>query len=120
MTFTVRLVGGSSNYYGRVEVHYNGEWGRVCRTGWDNTDAGVVCRQLGLGASGIAVSHDYGTGLGPFWLVDVACSGHESNLSSCSHRGVGVENCHHSQEAQVACHGKICVCLFVYKVLIEY
>lgn len=86
----------------------------MCSSGWDNTDASVVCRQLGLGASGEVVHHNYyGTGLGPFWLDDVACSGHESNLSTCSHRGVGVENCRHSKEAKIACHGKLYACIFM-------
>jgi len=48
------LVGGSTEYEGRVEICVSNTWGTVCaryswyyRYHWDTADGKVVCRQLG-------------------------------------------------------------------------
>ncbi|XP_013413095.1 scavenger receptor cysteine-rich domain superfamily protein-like [Lingula anatina] len=43
----VRLI-GDSQYHGRVEIFYAGDWGRVCKSGWSWNEAKVACRQLGF------------------------------------------------------------------------
>ena len=47
----LRLAGAAGNIMGRVELCINNQWGTVCDSGWDNSDAKVVCRQLGFSNS---------------------------------------------------------------------
>ena len=102
---TVRLVGSTSNLEGRVEVFSNQQWSTVCDDGWDNTDAGVVCRQLGFGSSGTAIrSVGFGQGSGSIWLNNIICIGNESTLTSCDYLvGDNISRCNNS--AGVRCDG---------------
>ena len=43
----VQLVGGSELWEGTVEVCVNNSWGTVCDDSWSDSDASVVCAQLG-------------------------------------------------------------------------
>ena len=104
----LRLVGGTSVEEGRVEVYHSGEWGTVCDNNWDINDATVVCQQLGhLRAVSALGGAYFSDGSGPIWYDNVDCVGNETNITQCSHSGIGVHNCNHSQDAGVVCRGKL-------------
>ena len=48
----VRLVNGSTEYEGRVEICIGGEWGTICDASWGDLESQVVCRQLGYSEAG--------------------------------------------------------------------
>ena len=100
----VRLSGGGSGTEGRVEVFFNGQWGTVCDDSWDINEASVVCRWLGYGAAQRASTQaEFGQGVGPIQLDDLACSGQERSLFDCSHNGLQQHNCGHGEDAGVVC-----------------
>ena len=109
----IALCGSSSTKQGNV--FYNGR--PVCDDGWDNNDARVACKMLGyviqtfrLGliflvqrySSGSAtMSSKYGSVPTNFILDDVACSGSETSLFSCSY--TSSHNCGAGEGAGVIC-----------------
>ena len=131
----IRLVGGFTEYEGRVEVCINGQWGTVCDDDWGISDVQVVCSQLGTSFSsgttlcllsgymylflilyiipmwtGQALSNAYfGQGSGSIFLDNVACSGTESTLLSCNSSQIGSHNCKHKEDAGVRCSGMYCI-----------
>ena len=104
---SLRLIGGANYRTGRVEVFIkpNNTWGTVCDDDWDDLDAQVVCRQLGLGSYGTATSQfsPSASPSVPIWLDDVNCNGLENSLMECQHNGIGNHNCDHHKDAGVIC-----------------
>ncbi|XP_041475672.1 deleted in malignant brain tumors 1 protein-like [Lytechinus variegatus] len=103
--FEVRLVGGSNDAEGRVEVLHDGSWSTICDDEWDLRDARVVCRMLEFGGALEAPgSARFGQGSGIIVLDDLDCIGSENNLAECPHRGTGVHNCGHAEDAGAICY----------------
>ena len=83
----------------------NNDWGTVCDDSWGTADAQVVCRQLGYPTTG-AIAHSsayFGQGTGSILFDDVACSGSETSLFSCTY--TSNHNCGHYEDAGVSCLG---------------
>ena len=123
-TGQVRLVDGHVDNEGSVEICYNGTWGGVCGIFWGNSDANVVCRQLGFSDKCKLVYifhrchlhsrklfHTVSKGYRYGHLVTetvhlkiIRCTGEEESLFQCSHDGVGNHDCGHSGGVQVQCY----------------
>ena len=48
----IRLADGIIDQEGRVEVCHDGVWSSICDSGWDRTDAYIICQQLGYAETG--------------------------------------------------------------------
>ena len=76
-----RLVGGSSQCGGRVEVYYSGGWHTACYSGWNQGASSVVCTQLGCGPADEVTSTYIPRSSSN--SVSVYCNGDENNLAEC-------------------------------------
>ena len=102
----LRLVGGSSELEGRLEILFFGIWGTICDDFFDITNANVACRRLGFVAAR-SYSTSVARGSGFIWLDDVHCIGNETALEQCSHRGFGDNSgCFHIEDVGVTCISK--------------
>ena len=53
-----------------------------------------------------AVARTVGQGVGPIQLDEVTCTGNETRLAECQHRGIASHDCSHSEDAGVVCLGE--------------
>ncbi|XP_030851628.1 deleted in malignant brain tumors 1 protein-like [Strongylocentrotus purpuratus] len=100
----VRLIGGTNDAEGRVEILHDGSWGTVCDDSWDLKDAEVVCKMLSFeGALDAPLGARFGKGSGSIFLDEVQCHGTETDIERCDHDGIGINNCAHNEDASVIC-----------------
>jgi hypothetical protein len=106
----IRLVNPINNKTaGRIEIyHPSFGWGTVCGwRRWTEVEGGVVCRQLNFTDANavLEISRPYGEGSGPILLDITKCTGNESHIWECSHRGWNVHyDCNHNDDVGVDCY----------------
>ncbi|KAK3583696.1 hypothetical protein CHS0354_021446 [Potamilus streckersoni] len=98
----VRLVGGSTEFEGIVEMFYNGSWRLICNYPytWNISEARVVCRMLGFGSDGASA---YCCNSETFLMDNVICTGEENSIDQCTFIGKGWDNCGYYEIAGVRC-----------------
>ncbi|XP_073694589.1 soluble scavenger receptor cysteine-rich domain-containing protein SSC5D-like [Garra rufa] len=102
---TLKLVGGSSECDGRVQIQYKDRWGAVCYTGWDQADATVLCQELDCGE--IKEPKSYLGPSGQIWMDQLACTGKELTVRDCPFTGWGVSSCLNGLHAGAFCQNEL-------------
>ena len=119
------MIGDGENKKGRLEVWRGGEWGTVCDDGFEDDDARVVCKTLGLAggekfsswsgygvgaidSNSVASERELGVaGSGRIWLESIDCKGTESSLFYCPRvantTNWGKHDCQHQEDVFVTC-----------------
>ncbi|KAL4239223.1 CD5 molecule-like [Mactra antiquata] len=104
----LRLVDGDTKQSGRVEFFFNGAWHSICDDSFDDTDARVICNNLGFSSTGVAKafkgSH-YGQGFGDTVISRLNCQGSETDIKYCSATWSLKSTCNHRNDAGVSCGG---------------
>ncbi|CAC5357498.1 DMBT1 [Mytilus coruscus] len=101
---SIRFVGGSGPYEGRVELNINRQWGTICDSNFDLADAQVLCRMAGYPRALQAFTRAaFGGGTGPVFLDNLGCSGNEKHLDRCSSSALFATSCQHSNDIGISC-----------------
>ncbi|KAJ8946895.1 hypothetical protein NQ318_008251, partial [Aromia moschata] len=105
MDGAIKLVGGRGEFEGNVEILHNGSWGAICDDEWDESEAEIICNQLGYlsGDAQPTVNSHFGPARRRFWMDNVYCDGMEKEISQCRFDGWGQSDCSSTEAAGVIC-----------------
>ncbi len=102
--YEFRLVNGTTNSSGRVEVLYSGMWGTICDDSWDNDDSAALCRHMGFKTGTAHMKATFGRGTGPIWLDNIECASDENTTITDCLLGIwGKHDCDHGEDAGAIC-----------------
>lgn len=109
----IRLLGGASEFEGRLQVHLNGKWGTVCDYGWTIKNAALVCHQLGyaLNPSDWRLQRSELPNAGTsedVILSNVRCTEHDIDIIKCRAEQASnkdfFNSCSHAQDVGIRCY----------------
>ena len=91
---------------GRAEIYFNGRWGTICDTYWEDKDADVFCKQAGYIYGEATVLIPAGNEAMPVWMTRVECTGNETDFLQCraSWDARQTSQCSHYEDAGVRCY----------------
>ncbi|CAB1454842.1 unnamed protein product [Pleuronectes platessa] len=80
----VRVLNGSNRCNGRVEVHHNGHWSRVCSSDWGISEADTLCREINCGVPVTPSVVPHFDDAHDMSGVKTSCFGNESSIAQCT------------------------------------
>nr|XP_027211035.1 neurotrypsin-like [Penaeus vannamei] len=106
----VRLIGGTRDSEGNVQVEVGGVWGYVCDDGFGYTEADAFCRELGYAnAERFTRNNQFGVNSPAwrrsevkYWLDNLNCDA-DSAIRECFSETLGRHDCGPTQIAGVVC-----------------
>ncbi|XP_041831255.1 deleted in malignant brain tumors 1 protein-like [Melanotaenia boesemani] len=102
---TIRLINGTGQCSGRVEVHHNGHWSPAYNVAFGMNEAKVVCREMDCGdAVKVSGSSDAS---GDSRGLKISCRGDESSLTQCRLTNYDRSSNDRIQDVHVECSGNV-------------
>ncbi len=96
----------------RLDIYKNHKWGVLCLDGFDDEEAKVACRQLGMYGGLVIKSDFYKIGAAdniPLWGTALECTGNEASLNDCPgewvnyYLGINSSECYSGSYAALYC-----------------
>lgn len=99
----VKVVNGSNQCNGKVEMYHDGAWKRVCNTEWTKKEENLVCAEMNCG---VAMTEREDVHFGETLTMGglkATCTGNETSIGQCITEEM-TENC---MGARVVCSSKL-------------
>ncbi|XP_066428578.1 antigen WC1.1-like [Eleutherodactylus coqui] len=100
----LRLVDGSHECEGWLEVYYNGSWGSVCNNVMPALSVSVICKHLNCGSKGYLEAAKYDVRRRPpFWVDHINCTKYSKLLWECPSSPWNINSCTDRELTYIEC-----------------